>query len=611
MKKILLTIILGIFLVSFISAENISIQYGQNESDGGIIPIALDNRGWQLINLDFANFTGRIAQFKNITVTDTLTSNTFKLNLSRILDWRDIGQFIFGSEINNDLNWINVTQGNTAGFNSTFNATYDEFAYNQSDGSFNATYDAKADYLFGSNNFNGSGNMTTVGKIGIDSIDMLSKLNIGVGSVGSSWDVFVNSTLGGIWVEGASGINSKAYGVNGISIRGDSFGNDGIGVYGLGTDDGSIGVRGISQNGTAGKFTSSDGVALLVEGFMNVTGNVSADFFFGDGSSLTGISGGIWTNASGTATYEGNVNITQNLTVGQRLGIGTASPAAELHIDKDTAAASAKLRIENGDGAVDIATDNTNMFLQAPGATNRITILGASGNVGIGTTSPDGALDVQGDGKNIRLQSDDHIVGFLGVSGSGAALDKGFFELYSEGTSKVRFRADAADSYINSGGGLAIGKTSTTFQLELSTNSAGKPTSNVWTIVSDERVKTNVQNYTEGLDLINQIRPIKYEYNGKAEMVEEGDLKIGIIAQELQQVAPYMIGTFNTKLNLDDKEDTELLSYDGHAMTFILINAIKELYHKYLDQQTEIDNLKSENTLIKQTLCSMNQTQWC
>ena len=49
---------------------------------------------------------------------------------------------------------------------------------------------------------------------------------------------------------------------------------------------------------------------------LNVTGNVTSPYFIGDGSQLTGISGGgIWTNVSGTATYEDNVNITGNLII--------------------------------------------------------------------------------------------------------------------------------------------------------------------------------------------------------------------------------------------------------------------------------------------------------
>jgi len=68
-------------------------------------------------------------------------------------------------------------------------------------------------------------------------------------------------------------------------------------------------------------FTYND--ELLGESKYNIFGveNISADYYFGDGSQLTGISGGIWTNNSGTAHYNNDVNISQNLSVHGMNGI--------------------------------------------------------------------------------------------------------------------------------------------------------------------------------------------------------------------------------------------------------------------------------------------------
>ncbi|RLG16082.1 hypothetical protein DRN69_01680, partial [Candidatus Pacearchaeota archaeon] len=80
--------------------------------------------------------------------------------------------------------------------------------------------------------------------------------------------------------------------------------------------------------------------------------------------------------------------------------------------------------------------------------------------------------------------------------------------------------------------------------------------------------------------------------------------KVGIIAQELQKIAPYMITKHRAKLHPDDKNETELLDYQGHALPFILVNAIQE-------QQSIIQELKQENKAIKQSLCNLGETQWC
>ena len=139
-------------------------------------------------------------------------------------------------------------------------------------------------------------------------------------------------------------------------------------------------------------------------------------------------------------------------------------------------------------------------------------------------------------------------------------------------------------------GGISItgtAHTGTTSQLSLSLNSATKPTSNTWTIASDSRVKTNINPYTKGLETILAINPITYDYNGKAGFDTAGTGNIGIIAQDVLNVIPESINTFYAKLNEEDEEKTELYNFDSHALTFILINAIKQL-------NAEIELLKSK-----------------
>jgi hypothetical protein len=136
---------------------------------------------------------------------------------------------------------------------------------------------------------------------------------------------------------------------------------------------------------------------------------------------------------------------------------------------------------------------------------------------------------------------------------------------------------------------VGIGTESPSFQLQLSSDSAAKPSTNTWTISSDERVKTNIQNYTKGLEVIEQIRPVTYEYNGKGGFSElTGSGGIGIIAQEVSGVLPEVINSYFAKLEEDDEEETELLNYNGHAMTFVLINAVKELSQKVKNLESSL-----------------------
>ena len=113
-------------------------------------------------------------------------------------------------------------------------------------------------------------------------------------------------------------------------------------------------------------------------------------------------------------------------------------------------------------------------------------------------------------------------------------------------------------------------------KFEVSVDNAVKPSTNTWTIASDARLKTNIRPFTDGLDVLSQIKPVRYYYNGLAGTPTETE-NIGIIAQEMQKIAPYTVGTSKVKLHPDDTEQTEILNYNSHAITYVTINAVKEL----------------------------------
>jgi len=53
---------------------------------------------------------------------------------------------------------------------------------------------------------------------------------------------------------------------------------------------------------------------------ISASGNITANYFIGDGSQLTGISGGIWTNNSGTAVFNNNASIGNIDLIGEEHG---------------------------------------------------------------------------------------------------------------------------------------------------------------------------------------------------------------------------------------------------------------------------------------------------
>jgi hypothetical protein len=115
---------------------------------------------------------------------------------------------------------------------------------------------------------------------------------------------------------------------------------------------------------------------------------------------------------------------------------------------------------------------------------------------------------------------------------------------------------------------------------------AAKPGGGAWTATSDSRVKENVKPYTKGLTEILLVNPVNYEYNGLAGTTK-GKEFTGVIAQEIKDIFPETVNTYKAKLNEEDEEKTELYNFESTALTFALINAVKEL-------KAEIDLLKSK-----------------
>jgi len=143
-------------------------------------------------------------------------------------------------------------------------------------------------------------------------------------------------------------------------------------------------------------------------------------------------------------------------------------------------------------------------------------------------------------------------------------------------------------------GRVGIGTTAPTYQLQLSTDSAAKPSTNTWTIASDARIKTDIRPFNDSLSVIEGINPVLYKYNGKGGFAADGKDYIGVIAQDIDKVAPYTVNTYQAKLRPTDTQETELLNFNSHALTFVLINAVKEQQKEIGELKVEIEGLKNK-----------------
>ena len=291
------------------------------------------------------------------------------------------------------------------------------------------------------------------------------------------------------------------------------------------------------------------------------------------------------------------------------IGIGTANAVVEVHVvDGD----SPTLRLEQngssgfGSQTWDIAGNETNFFVRdvtngsklpfkiKPGAPDNSLYIDAEGDIGLGTQSISPKAGLQVESGNVYVKE-----GYLGVNvDPTVALDvKGNFKL--QGTSvftgdmttfltggatfftpsySAVLKLDAANTRVG------IGTLAPNHMLELSADDAAKPGGGTWTATSDRRLKTNIEDFNDGLEQILKIRPVRFNYNGKLDYPTEKRF-VGIIAQEMKDIAPYTISTLKQKA---PKGESPYLAFDGTPLPYMLINAIQEQQEMIDAQEKEI-----------------------
>ncbi|PCJ83510.1 MAG: hypothetical protein COA57_11045 [Flavobacteriales bacterium] len=298
-----------------------------------------------------------------------------------------------------------------------------------------------------------------------------------------------------------------------------------------------------------------------------------------------------------------NVEKMRILTDG-KVGIGLTNPGELLHVNGNIAVADAirfgnsgtlvpsieddtggdgpdwlNLRARGGlnividDDASNGVADEFQIWDDEPGTGDILFHIEETGKVGIGTSGP-----------NSRLHVD-------------AATGEHPFRIQIAGLTKFFVGTNSNTAlYFND---------APSYKLQLNVNSAAKPTSDVWTIASDGRLKKDISPFTDGLSLIEKINPIWFKYTGEAGMPTD-DQGVGTTAQELQKIAPYMVtewvyeeGSTDEqnahKIKSEDRKKTTYLGVDYGPMKFVIINAIKEL--------------KAENDALKARISALEKTQ--
>jgi hypothetical protein len=223
--------------------------------------------------------------------------------------------------------------------------------------------------------------------------------------------------------------------------------------------------------------------------------------------------------------------------------------------------------------------------------------LNASGKLGVGTTTPTGNLSVvttSGQGASIGTWTSSYaVISPNAGSATGAALGLAYnttsnaSEILSIAPS-VAWRAlhlFSSGLGIYSNNGTLTASVDSSGSLILVGSTAQKATGTTWSNPSDIRLKDNVTDYSKGLAELMQVNVKEWTYNGKGGTTE-GMKGLGVIADEIMTVLPDTVDTYQAKLNAKDKNDTGIKKFDATEITWLMLNAIKEL-KAIVDTQAE------------------------
>lgn len=332
-----------------------------------------------------------------------------------------------------------------------------------------------------------------------------------------------------------------------------------------------------------------------------------------------------------------NTNNTAKVTVlsGGNVGISTTAPTAPLTVGPNPVAvfnSNELLQLAKTGDAYMTISDGTGRFLM--GTTAGLPFIGtqsatdftlrsnnldrvrltSGGNVGINTTNPQALLEVLTSSNTTGLllhrgssAANSHAsIGFRNSASAGGATAEIRVvrtDIPTSGDNAILFFNNKAggmtesmriDSYGNVGIGAAPTyrldvagdiNTTTCFRIGATTVSG--------TCTSDERLKEDIQDYKGGLPDLLKIKLHTYKFNGMGEMPKTGEIAVGVIAQEVEKTNPELVKTRLVKMHSNDTDKTEIKVVDYSKFSYMLINAVKELYHKWFEDHARIEKLEA------------------
>jgi hypothetical protein len=304
------------------------------------------------------------------------------------------------------------------------------------------------------------------------------------------------------------------------------------------------------------------------------------------GTGLTTLTAGYIPYGNGTSAFASSANLYFN---GTKLGIGTSSPSYDFTV-VSTAQVAGGFTGSNVNGmVVKFASTSTNGHDYGIGsnfvtATGELAIydytagatrvyIGGTGGVSIGNTTDPGATNLSVTGAIIA--------GPTSVStGQGTfykSIDGTVLSLYSAaaGFSGYNLLINTARA-ANAGFDLIQAQANGVTQFRVTGAGVIYAQNIVIQSLSDNRLKENVVNAKEGLDVITALRPVRFDW--KLGYGNDRKNQLGFIAQEMEAVFPEAV---DTQSKVIPGDDTVYKTVGPSALIPVLVKALQELNDKF------------------------------
>jgi hypothetical protein len=110
-------------------------------------------------------------------------------------------------------------------------------------------------------------------------------------------------------------------------------------------------------------------------------------------------------------------------------------------------------------------------------------------------------------------------------------------------------------------------------------------------MISDLRLKDNIDDYYAGLDQVLKLRPVTYTYKPETGL-DATVLRYGMVAQEIEGVMPDLVQRGQDKIGSIELADMRY--FDPTNLVFACVNAIKDLKLEIEQLRAQVEDSRSK-----------------